>query len=190
MDLQERIRRLSLAGVEVIRPWPISDVAVTPPDVAWSAAACGKDSGRQDRAVDYADPDRVRKGNTAWSELAHEFGLMSGDGTFLLSLPVQPEPGAAQQWFEVRLGGEWDLVGVGAEQRVLGYGHGDPSFVTHSVDGRALIAATWYETCFSILAIPDPHRSSALRKSARNCIDNVEWPAERRLAAQAWLERS
>jgi hypothetical protein len=187
VDLQERIRRLSLAGVEVLRPWPISDVVVTPTDVAWAASACGQESGRQDRAVDYTDPDRVQRGNTGWSELAHEFGLMSDDGAFLLSL--RPEPGAARQWFEVRLHTDWDLVGVGAEQRVLGYGHGDPSFVTHSVDGRALIAADWYETCFSILAIPNPRLSPVLRKSARRWIDDVEWSGEKRLAAQGWLNQ-
>lgn len=186
---QVAIRRLSLAGVEVIRPWPISDVMVTPPAVAGSAGCCGQESGRQDRAVDYSDADRVEKGNTGWSELAHEFGLMSDDGTFLVSLATQPEP--AKQWFEVRLHTGWDLVGVGAEQLVLGHGHGDPVFATHSIDGKVLIIADWYETFFSMIAIPNPQRSPVLRRIAGSLIDHhLEWPSEHRLAAQGWLNRT
>jgi hypothetical protein len=189
VDLEERTSRLATAGVELIRPWPPGDDHVTPVDVAWGATGCGPESGRVDRAFDDDDPERVEKGNAAWLELSQRYGLFDPDGTFLVSVSTGDDDEPEAHWFQARLGQTWDVVGLGAEQRVLGFGWAVPSFVMHSTDGETLIAATWYERSFSVFAIPHPIGASGLRRAAEIWLAREDWPGERRAITQRWLAR-
>lgn len=189
MELRERVARLRLAGVEVLHPRPLADATVTPPDVAWSASNCGAGTGRVDRPVDDDDPDRIAKGNAAWLALARESGLFDGDGVFLLAVEDGPAEYGSPRWHEVRLAADWDLVGRGAEARVLGFGSGVPAFVMSAKDGRVLLAASWYESCFSVFAVPDPVRAVPLRQEAERLLLKPDYPEPRRTATRQWLDR-
>ncbi|WP_173080449.1 hypothetical protein [Phytohabitans rumicis] len=186
-DLGDRTRRLSAVGVELLRPWPLDDAVVTPPDVAWSASACGRESGRIDHAFDDTDADRIAKGNAAWLAAAERFALFDAAGTFLLSVATDTDDDPRSWWFQARVTGGWDLIGRGAEARVLGHGWGVPAFVTHSADGNVLIAASAYETCFSVFVVPAPSRASVLRRSAAQLLDATPRPSDRRSGISRWL---
>jgi len=189
VDLDERTRRLLTAGVELVQPWPLLDDTVTPVDVAWSASSCGRESGRVDRAFDDTDPDRIDRGNAAWLELARQFGLFDREGRFLLSVSTGTDD-VISRWFQARLKSDWDLIGAGGAECVLGFGWGVPGFVMHSIDGAALVAASSYESGFSVFAVPHPNRSSTLRRSAEQWLAQRDWPRERRASAERWLARS
>jgi hypothetical protein len=140
-----------------------------------------------DRAFDDADPRRVEDGNAAWLHLAEHCGLFDGEGVFLLSVATGTDDDPMPQWYRARLLNAWDLIGAGAWDGVLGYGSLVPAFVMHSTDGAVLIAASTYESCFSVFAVPYPRRSEVLRRSAEYWLGRPDWPAERRQAARLWL---
>ncbi|WP_125810881.1 hypothetical protein [Actinoplanes sp. ATCC 53533] len=189
MELSERLRRLSLAGIEAIEIWRLGETPVTPVEVVWAATGCGPDSGRLDRPVDDSDPDRIQKGNAAWLELARQFSLFDSEGSFLLAVPTEKDTGAFGAWFRVRLADRWDLVGRGAEARVLGGGWGVPEFWMHSIDGAVLLGASWFESCFSVIAIPEPHSAGALRRQAEILLVESEGAVEDRAGIRPWLAR-
>jgi hypothetical protein len=58
----------------------------------------------------------------------------------------------------------------------------------HSTDGRVLIAASSYESSFSVFAIPHPRDSHVLRQAARQWLQRTDSPSETREAAQRWLD--
>ncbi|MGI5175237.1 hypothetical protein ACQEVZ_02765 [Dactylosporangium sp. CA-152071] len=184
---ERRVTRLAHAGVQVLRPWPLSDATVTPPDVAWEVFGCDEAAGRVDRTVDNDDPDYVVRGNEAWYSMAREFGLFDADETFLLSVPTGPGDFEDPQWFEVRLAPEWDVFGRGVEEFVLGHGARTPAFVMHSKDGALLLASGWYQFVSSVLVVPRPWTAAALRRSAEDRLAKSGWTDERRTAARQWL---
>ncbi|WIM96183.1 hypothetical protein ACTOB_008351 [Actinoplanes oblitus] len=188
MDFSERLRRLSSAGIEVIELFSADDGRVTPVSVASAVTSCGADSGRVDRAIDDADPDRIVEGNAAWAELAQQFSLSGSDGTFLLAIDTAGGEDSSYEWFRVRLTDQWDLMGRGAAEGVLGGGWGIPEFRMHSLDGEVLLAASWYETCFSVLAVPRPYRAAVLRGEAEYLLTRRP-SAGREALLRRWLAR-
>ncbi|MEU0552950.1 hypothetical protein [Dactylosporangium sp. NPDC006015] len=189
VSLEQRITRLAHAGIQVLRAWPLSDGAVTPPDVAWEAFGCDATTTRVDRTVDNDDPDYVVRGNEMWHSMAREFGLFDADGTFLLSVRTGPGDFEDPQWFEVRLAPEWDVFGRGGEELVLGHGARTPAFVMHSKDGALLLASGWYQFVSTVLVVPRPWTAAALRRSAEDRLAKRERTEERRTAARQWLAR-
>jgi hypothetical protein len=189
VELSERLRRLSSAGIEAIEIWRPGEIPVTPVEVVWAATGCGPDSGRLDRPVDDSDPDRIRKGNAAWLELARQFSLFDDEGSFLLAVPTEKDTGGFGAWFRVRLAGRWDLVGRGAEARVLGGGWGVPEFWMHSIDGEVLLGASWFESCFNVIAIPEPYSVGVLRRQAEILLEESAGAIEDRKVIRPWLAR-
>jgi hypothetical protein len=167
----------------------MADDIVTPPDVAWSASACGRESGRRDRAFDGTDAERVDRGNAAWLQMAQQFGLFDSDGSFLVSVATGAGDELLPQWFQAKLMDNWDLIGTGAREGVLGFGWSVPAFVMHSVDGNVLIAASTYETSFSVFVVPHPMESSVLRRSAEEWLKRSDWPSDRQSSARRWLAK-
>ncbi|MGA5303209.1 hypothetical protein ACPCHT_24990 [Nucisporomicrobium flavum] len=186
MNLPECRRRLAAAGLEVLDPWPPDGGLVTPIGVAWSASSAGPDDGRTDRTFADTDADRVDFANATWLQVSEEYGLMGDDGTFLVGVNTGDDP--VSTWFRARLRQEFDLFGLGAEQRVLGYGWGNPEFVMHSADGNVLIAASSYELFFSIIVIPRPFAAGTLRRAAKRRLAAAVSESEM-ATLTLWLER-
>jgi hypothetical protein len=187
VELSERLRRLSSAGIEAIEIWRSGEFPVTPIELVWAATGCGPDSGRVDRAFDDADPDRISKGNAAWLEMAGQYSLFDSEGSFLLATDTAGEPGRYDEWLRVRLTSPWDLMGRGAEARVLGGGWGVPEFWMHSIDGEVLLGASWFETCFSVIAIPRPYSAGVLRGQAELFLTEPEHSDRTRATLRRWL---
>lgn len=87
----------------------------------------------------------------------------------------------------MRLADRWDLVGRGAEARVLGGGRGVPEFWMHSIDGEVLLGASWFESFFSVIAIPRPYSAALLRCQAEILLEESEGAVEDRMGIRFWL---
>lgn len=139
-----------------------------PASAAWMLTACLSEDGRVDRLFDLDEAGLIEKANRAWWELVVEYGLLDQDRSFLVSVgPVDHEIPARPHWARVRLENDWDIVGGGTENGVLGGPSGQPGFVMMSLDESVLIGGATWQDSISIIALPNPLAASAIRKFMR-----------------------
>jgi hypothetical protein len=162
-DQQAIEASLRTAGIAMLDfSWPFSAL---PASAAWMLAACLPEDGRVDRTFDLDEPDVVPKANEAWWELAVEYGLLDADRAFLVSVgPVDEVDPARPHWARVRLEQQWNVVGAGIDNGVLGGPPGRPGFVMLSLDEGVLIGGTTWQDSIGIIALPNPAAASAIRK--------------------------
>lgn len=162
-DQQAIETSLQIVGIAVQDySWPSPAL---PASAAWMFAACLPEDGRVERTFDLGETDLIEKANSAWWELVVEYGLLDQDRSFLVSVgPVDEEIPARPHWSRVRLERDWDILGGGANNGVLGGPSGRPGFVMLSLDETILIGGTtWYDS-IGIIALPNPLDASAIRK--------------------------
>jgi hypothetical protein len=142
--------------------WPS---AALPASAAWMLTACTAEDGRVDRVFDLDETDLIQKANGAWWDLVVEYGLLDEGRNFLVSVgPVDHEIPASPHWARVRLGRDWDILGRGADNGVLGGPPGRPGFAMSSLDESVLIGGTTWHDSIAIIALPNPAAASAIRK--------------------------
>ncbi|MEV4476527.1 hypothetical protein [Nonomuraea sp. NPDC049504] len=163
----------------------------------------GGNDGRHDRIISLEDEDRVTRFNAEWYELATEYKLLSADRQFLVALTPAIDPVFAQAreatddwedpaWWEytwglVELEESWDIAGAGAASGVLGSTYGEPAFVMSSLDGSVFVAGTRWEDSIGVAVVPEPYRSSTLRKLARRNLDVGRITEEEEKDLRVWL---
>ncbi|MFG2045657.1 hypothetical protein [Dactylosporangium sp. NPDC048998] len=162
-DQQAIEASLQTAGIAMLDfIWPSSTL---PASAAWMLTACLPEDGRIDRVFDLDEPDLTGKANGAWWELVVEYGLLDEDRNFLVSVgPVDQEIPARPHWARVRLEHDWNIVGGGTDNGVLGGPPGRPGFVMLSLDEGVLIGGTTWHDSIGIIALPNPVAASAIRK--------------------------
>lgn len=162
-DQQAIEASLQTAGISMLDfVWPASGL---PADAAWMLTACLPEDGRIDRIFDLDEPNLIGKANDAWWQLVVEFGLLDKDRRFLVSVgPVDQDIPARPHWARVRLEHDWNVVGRGVDNGVLGGPPGRPGFVMLSLDEGVLIGGTTWHDSISIIALPNPAAASAIRK--------------------------
>jgi hypothetical protein len=167
IDIADLSARLDASGLSLLDSVGVTNVI--PVEAAWMAASCTDDDGRIDKIFDFHDPELVRKANEAWYALAQEYQLLDEDGEFLLSCTLScPSESLDVRWVLVRLKSEWDIIGAGAANGVLGGPYGRPGFVMLSKVGYTLIAGTTWQDGISVLVVPNPHLASGIRKYMAN----------------------
>ncbi|MFC8359787.1 PE-PGRS family protein [Streptomyces griseorubiginosus] len=155
---------LGRAGLEVVGERGVEEVL--PAFVAWRHVT----GWETEPTVAVADdrPDPVAELNAQWHRLASETGILGGDGVFLIAVPGTGDG----SWSRVRLSGGWDLAGV------LGPRPGQPEFLTLSLDGDTMVAATTEEYAVWLVVVDRlGERSEAAARAAE------ETPEDR---AAAW----
>lgn len=142
--------------------WPMPSL---PADAAWMLTACLPEDGRVDRTFGFDEPDLIGKANDAWWQLAVQYDLLDGDRKFLVSVgPTDDDVPARPHWARVRLEQEWNVVGGGADQGVLGGPPGRPGFVMMSLDEGVVVGGTTWDDAIGVIALPRPAAASAIRK--------------------------
>lgn len=151
------------AGIAVLDfSWPSHAL---PASAAWMLSACLPEDGRIDLTFDLDEPDLIAKANDAWWKLVVEYGLLDEDRRFLVSVgPMDHEIPARPHWARVRLERDWDIVGQGVDNGVLGGPPGRPGFMMLSLNEGVLIGGTTWQDSIGIMALPNPISASAIRK--------------------------
>ncbi|MFJ6141594.1 hypothetical protein [Kitasatospora sp. NPDC092286] len=162
---------------------------VIPANAAWMASACRPDDGRFDEEFDFQDTELVQKANEAWLAMAQQYGLLDQSQEFFLSLTIPgPNGFPVVRWGLVQLKDEWDLMGTGTANGLLGGPYGRPGFVMLSKAGYTVVAGTTWQDGIGVLAVPNPHRASAIRnfmeKTPRGSVSEEEYAN-----IQNWLSR-
>jgi hypothetical protein len=187
IDIADLSARLDVTGLLLL---DITGAAnVIPADAAWMASACGSDDGRVDETFDYRDPELVPKANKAWYALAQEYQLLNESREFLLSFTLSdPDEFPDVRWGLVQLKAEWDIIGAGTANGLLGGPYGRPGFVMLSTAGYTVIEGTTWQDGIGVLAVPNPHRASAIRKYMVNT-PKMSVSEEEHANIQRWLSR-
>ncbi|MER6448600.1 hypothetical protein [Streptomyces venezuelae] len=165
-----------------------------PPYVAGMVTSCSADEGRRDRTAALEDPDRVSRANVDWFELATEFGLLSVDRQFLLSISV-PHPDSVDDsdvegvWGLVELMDDWDIMGAGCAVGITGSPYGCPAFVMSALDGSVFVQGTVWQDTIGTAVLPNPHRVQSLRDVARLNVGKSYRSAAENEDTLAWLAR-
>jgi len=162
-DQQAIEASLRTAGIAVLDfKWPPPTL---PASAAWMLTACLPEDGRIDYTFDLDEPDLIERANDAWWQLVVEYGLLDADRRFLVSVgPVDQEIPARPHWARVRLERDWNIVGGGVDNGVLGGPAGRPGFVMLSLDESVVIGGTTWHDSIGIIALPNPVAASAIRK--------------------------
>ncbi|HEX5114836.1 MAG TPA: hypothetical protein VFW65_06535 [Pseudonocardiaceae bacterium] len=181
---------LAAAGVTVLP----GDVPPAPPPLVMVSVlvSCRSEDGRTDAWVDgwvhEENPDLVERANAGWFGLATEHGLFGTDREFLLGVP-DDDGGRVLGWRRVRLRGEWDLVGAGAE--LLGSGAGRPEMTMSSLDGTVVMRISTYQSGVSSIVIAQPWRAPRLRGFMERLVELAARPDQagvaERSAADEWV---
>nr|BEK62897.1 hypothetical protein KPHV_01240 [Kitasatospora purpeofusca] len=179
--------RCTAAGLILLDITGAADVI--PVEAAWMASACGPDDGRFDQEFDFQDSELVQKANEAWFAMAREYELLDQSQEFFLSLTIPGSDGSPDvRWGLVRLKDEWDIMGAGTANGLLGGPYGRPGFVMLSKAGYTVVAGTTWQDGVGVLAVPNPHRASAIRKfmtrTPRGSVSEVEFDN-----IENWLSR-
>jgi hypothetical protein len=186
-DIADLSARLDTIGLLLLDITGVADVI--PVEAAWMASACASDDGRVDETFDYRDPELIRKANEAWYALAQEYQLLNQSREFLLSFTFSgPDEFPDVRWGMVRLKAEWDIIGAGTANGLLGGPYGRPGFVMVSKAGYTVVAGTTWQDGIGVLAVPNPHRASAIRKHMLNT-PKSSVSAKEYLNIQQWLSR-
>lgn len=165
-EVFDRLRR---AGLEIAAgDWRIEEVL--PPGAAWRRVIGFETEPTATVRTDRTD--LAESVNREWHRLAAEAGIFDGNGVFLIGVA-----GSCSPWTRVRLTADWDLAGV------LGERPGQPEFVTLSLDGDALVAATVEEYDVWLIA---EERIKERQEAAAQAAAALDTP-ERRAAAWASL---
>ncbi|MCP2337281.1 hypothetical protein [Actinomadura rupiterrae] len=162
--------------------------ASIPIQAAWAATTCQPgEGGRCDVIYDLDSLDLVGQLNSTWSRVVTEVGLLDGNGRFLLSVISSnsglPEP----HWALVCVREDSDIAGIGASYGIFGFRPGYIEFAAASLDGRAIVRGTLWQSTAGILAISDARGSIRLREYVRGLSERGVLPADEDLRAQIWL---
>ncbi|MEU6495303.1 hypothetical protein ABZ890_33740 [Streptomyces sp. NPDC046984] len=162
-------------------------VTSCPPEAAHAATSCGPEDGRVDIIVEYDSPDPLQEVDDAWFGLALRFGLFGESGEFLLLVNLHDDPYDSDlYWARVRLQATWTVVG--SNSTTINGPAGD-GLGTMSPSGDVLIVGTTYEEYMSVLAVPHPHRASAIRKYAQFMLRDGKLAADETKNVKTWLAR-
>lgn len=164
------------------------ETASIPIQAAWAATTCQPgEGGRRDVTYDLDALDLVGQLNSMWSQMVIEVGLLDGNGQFLLSVISSnsglPEP----HWALVCMHEEPDIAGIGASRGIFGFRPGYIEFSAASLDGRAIVRGTLWQSSAGLLAISDARSSVRLREYIRGLSERGVLPANEHLRAQMWL---
>jgi hypothetical protein len=181
-----------LAAGFAFRGWDGTPGAL-PVDAAWEAVSCRSEDGRRDLTVEVTDPQLLGKANSAWFQLACECNLWrSEEREFLLGVDIAEDgDDAMQRWARVRLMDEWDVMGVGAESHLFGWGSGCPEFIMMSLSGDVVLnGTTWGNRDIGVLAVPHPERARPIRACVEYLAANREENSYIKTMATDWLIRN
>lgn len=157
-----------------------------PPEAA-HATSCGPWDGRVDIVVEFDSPDPLQEVDDAWSELASRFGLFGESGEFLLLVNLHDDPYDSDlYWARVRLQENWTLAGSNS---ATVNGPARDGLATMSPSGDVIIVGTTNQEDMSVLAVPRPHRASAIRKFAQSMLRDGELTADEAENVKRWLAR-
>lgn len=176
---------LAAAGLLVREKADEQLMGLIPPVIAAQAASCPFDKQRTDIIVDFEDPRLVPKVNSSWHQLSSDAGLFSGEGRFLLGLPVGEK--GASTWVPVELGKSWDIAGKGAAS-LLGSAAGRPEFVALSLDGSVISCGTTGQYSVDVFVVERPQRSHVLRRFAESLSSAAYASPLERSASRRWLD--
>lgn len=176
---------LATAGLLVREKADEQLVGLIPPVIAAQAASCPLDNRRTDIIVDFEDPQLVPKVNSSWHQLSSDAGLFSGEGRFLLALPVGEE--GVSIWVPVLLGKPWDIAGKGAAT-LLGSNAGRPEFVALSLDGSVISCGTTGQYSVDLFVVESPQHSHVLRRFAESLSSAVYASPLEQAASRQWLD--
>ncbi|MFI8389186.1 hypothetical protein [Streptomyces sp. NPDC085540] len=141
-----------------------------------------------DVIVNYDSPSPLREVDEAWFTLASRFGLFAEDGTFLLLVNLLDDVDDIDlRWARVRLNQEWTVAG---DNPATINGPGKRGLCTMSAVGDVVIVGTTYEEYMSVLAVPDPHRASAIKHHAEGLLRSGNLSAGEAENVKRWLERT
>ncbi|MGW6417339.1 hypothetical protein [Streptomyces sp. NPDC055055] len=197
---------LRRAGLEVLDGGVPEDAL--PVFVAGVTVSCGKETGRRDSYVDFADfdgPRLIEQANRGWYELATSSGLFDARREFLLALPAHrynPRVDLERTfvWRRVRLLDDWDVMGaactvrrgrsvLGFDECLLGSRAGRPEFCMLSLDSTVVLLGTTWQHGIGSLTVPDPGSTQAVRRYLDGVAGDADASPENRAAALAWLRR-
>ena len=161
-------------------------VTSCPPEAA-CATSCGPWDGRVDIVVEYDSPDPLQEVDDAWFELASRFGLFGESGEFLLLVNLHDDPYDSDlYWARVRLQENWTVAGSSSATI---NGPARDGLATMSPSGDVIIVGTTNQEDMSVLAVPRPHRASAIRKFAQFMLRDGKLTADEAENLKRWLAR-
>ncbi|WRZ95652.1 hypothetical protein OHB54_45655 [Streptomyces sp. NBC_01007] len=182
---EELSRTLASSGVTLLA---VERTVTSCPPQAAHATSCGPQDGRVDIVVEYGSPDPLQEVDDAWFGLASRFGLFGESGEFLLMVNLHDdEPYDSDlYWARVRLQEQWTVAGSNRETI---NGPALDGLATMSPTGDVIIVGTKNQKDLSVLAVPRPHRASAIRKFAQFMLRNGELTTDEADNVKRWLAR-
>ncbi|NUR51556.1 MAG: hypothetical protein HOV71_25810 [Hamadaea sp.] len=177
---------LSAAGFDLLDIR--SSSVLIPVSTAWAATTClPGEGGRYDITFDLDDIGLVAKINSAWTREAALSGLLGEHDDFALSVPFDGDDPEAPQWASVRIAGDIDVAGVGAETGVLGFGRGRIEFAMASFDGRVVVRGTVWQHAVGLLILTEANSSERLRALTTTLIGRGLLSESERRRAENWM---
>ncbi|MFI5982409.1 hypothetical protein ACIBEA_16185 [Streptomyces sp. NPDC051555] len=174
---------LALSGITLLG----IDETVTscPPDAASQTTACGPWDGRVDEVVEFDSPDPLQAVDEAWWRLACQFDLFGAEGEFLLLVNLHDDPyDSDSYWARVRLQEKWTVAGSNSSTI---NGPSLDGLITMSPTGTVIIEGSTYQDYMSVLAVPSPHRASAIRKFTEFMLREHKLSADEAESVARWL---
>ncbi|MFB8241046.1 hypothetical protein ACFC58_31365 [Kitasatospora purpeofusca] len=163
-------------------------VTSCPPSAAFAATGCGPDDGRVDIVVEYDSPDPLGDVNRAWYAQATRFGLFGDTGEFLLLVNMHDDPYDADlRWARVRLGPLWNVSG---DRSTTINGPTLDGLITMSVHGDVIVEGSTGQRAMDVLAVPNPHKASAIRHYIGFMLRNGELSGLEADNVKNWLARA
>ncbi len=158
-----------------------------PPHAASQTTACGSWDGRVDEVIDFDSLDPLREVNEAWFSLASRFRLFGDGGGFLLLVNLHDDPGDIDlHWASVRLQEDWNVAG--SRPSTIN-GPSRDGLLTMSPSGDVIIVGSTYQEYMAVLAVPNPHRASAIRHYAQGMLRGGVLLADEAENVTRWLAR-
>ncbi|MFG2250968.1 hypothetical protein [Spirillospora sp. NPDC048823] len=184
LSVQQFTEELQAAGFELLAAR--YEAALIPVQVAWAATTCSPgEGGRRDVSYQLDDPDLVDNLNSMWAQMATEVGLFDHCGKFLLSVNSESSELLEPHWALVARIGDPDIAGIGSASGIFGFRQGYIEFAAASLDGRAVIRGTLWQSSAGLLGLNDARSSVRLREYATGLVERrVLTVAEQ---AQVWL---
>ncbi|MFJ4672749.1 hypothetical protein [Kitasatospora purpeofusca] len=185
MNTEQLSSRLAESGIHLVCLKEM--VTSCPPSATFAATGCGPEDGRVDIKVDYNSPDPLEEVNRAWFAQATRFGLLGETGEFLLLVNMHDDPyDADPRGARVRLGADWNVAG---DRPTTINGPTWDGLITMSVNGDVIVEGSTGQREMDVLAVPNPHKASAIRHYIGFMLRNGELSGLETDNVRNWLAR-